>query len=228
MIDQRWPTQPRPERPRPAKVAQTNHQTYRSSLGESLQKSSVVSSSHGNNEKHPRVAVQDNRETVTTSTSSPIPPLPRALTPSLVMPRDPESSLPPHDVRPLPSFGDVFASHDPRLQETFPLSHPVPGPASGSEVKPGQHRALPGQPPSLAAGRVAPAPTLSQREAEDALAPSSQRSRVVSAPQPQPPQSPHHPGRRRARSVVRHRRNSRSNSRPATPGEIDGKGAMNP
>lgn len=202
-----------------------NHQTYRSSLGGSFQKSSVVSSSssHDNNERHPCAVVQDNRETVMTSTSSPIP---RALTPSCVTSQDPGPSLPPHDVRALPSFGDVFASHDSILQETFPLSHPVPGPASGSEVKPGQNRA--GQPPSLAAGRVAPAPKLSQHEAVDTLAPSSQRSRVVSAPQPHPPQSPHHPGRRRARSVVRHRRNSRSNSRPATPGEIDGKRAMNP
>jgi hypothetical protein len=54
------------------------------------------------------------------------------------------------------------------------------------------------------------------------------RSRTKSAPQP--PQSlrsssPHHP-RRRARSVVRHRRNSRSDSISTTPGEIEGKRAM--
>jgi hypothetical protein len=51
------------------------------------------------------------------------------------------------------------------------------------------------------------------------------RSRTRSAPQP--PQSlrspsPHHP-RRRAQSGVRHRRNSRSDSRPTTPGEFDEK-----
>jgi len=56
------------------------------------------------------------------------------------------------------------------------------------------------------------------------------RSRTKSAPQP--PQSlrsssPHHP-RRRARSVVRPRSNSRSDSGPTTPGEIDGKRATNP
>lgn len=55
------------------------------------------------------------------------------------------------------------------------------------------------------------------------------RSRTKSAPQPPrslKSPSPHHP-RRRTRSVVRHRRNSRSDSL-STPGEIDGKWTMTP
>jgi hypothetical protein len=74
--------------------------------------------------------------------------------------------------------------------------------------------------------------TLTRRRArsQDSFKPRALTRRTMSAPQP--PQSlrspsPHHP-RRRAESVVRHRRNSRSDSRPTTPGEIDEKWAMNP
>jgi hypothetical protein len=106
-----------PELPRPVKTVQTNHQASKSSLDGSCQKSSAVSSSHGSNEKLARATVQDNRETVTsTSSSKPLAPIP-----SRALSQDWESSQRHRDGTDYPaSFGDAFASQDPYRQETVP------------------------------------------------------------------------------------------------------------
>jgi hypothetical protein len=111
--------EPPPEPPRPAKTAQTIHQSPKSSLDVSYQKSStVVPSSHGKDEKYARPAFRDKGETVTTSTNKP-----RAATPRRVWSQDWESSEPHHDGTDtgyLPSFRDALAPQDPRRQETVP------------------------------------------------------------------------------------------------------------
>jgi hypothetical protein len=107
------PSEPIPPLLLPARTAQTNHQASNSLSDGS---SSVVSSSHGSNEKHARAAVQANRETVTISISSSIP---RAPMPSRALSQDWESSQPHRDgIEDLLSFGDALASQDPHRQET--------------------------------------------------------------------------------------------------------------
>ena len=112
---------PQPQHPRLgglANAAEANHQTSKFPLHGSYQMSSVVSSSHGSNEKHSRTSVQDNHETATTSTS---PSKPRAPTLSRALSQDWESSQPHRGgTDDLPSSGNVLASKDPHRQETVP------------------------------------------------------------------------------------------------------------
>jgi hypothetical protein len=121
-VSETTPTPP----PGPAETTQTNHQASGSSSDVSYQKSSVVSSSHGSNEKlrqkHAHATVQDNRGTVSTSTYSP---KPRALTPSRALSQDWQSSQRHHNgIGNLPLWGDVLASQDLHHQETSPHGTP--------------------------------------------------------------------------------------------------------
>ena len=112
-------------------------------------------------------------------------------------------------------------------------SVPQPASAAGAVTEQTTHAPVSLPPiigsPAMSSSQLRPRPRSRTMSSTRFSGKSSQdptpRSRTRSAPQP--PQSlrspsPHHP-RRRAQSVVRNRRNSRSDSRPTTPGEVDEK-----
>ncbi len=106
-----------PKHPHPPETAETNYQTPKSSSHVSSHASPTVLLSHGSNEKYARPAVQDDHQ----RTSTLLPPQPRAATPLRVRSQGWESSQPHREVTGnLPFCGDVFASQNPRRQETVP------------------------------------------------------------------------------------------------------------
>jgi hypothetical protein len=106
--------------PCPAKPAQTNHQTPKSSLDGSYQESS-----HGSNKKHAGATVQDRGEAETATAS------PKSLVPGLsrAMSQDWGSSQPHRDGTNYPSWGNILlSSEDPHRQERFPQGTPLHSP----------------------------------------------------------------------------------------------------